>query len=1082
VLAAASTTPAAGAADNLTITAKDSAGITVTAYTGSHNLSFAGAGTIGSFHPTVSDSSGTATNFGTATTIAFSNGVATVSGSANGVMRLYRAETASITVAEGGSYTSNTLSVTVGAGAIDSFAVPNPGTRTAGTPFPVSLTAVDAYGNTKTDFTGSHCITFSGPASSPNGTAPSYPPRGACAVGQSAVSFTTGVAGPSVTLYNASASTTLAVTDSASGKSGSSGAFGVSPLAASSLLLSAATTTPAAGQADNLTVTARDVYGNTATSYTGSHSLTFSGATAIGAFTPSVTNSSGVPVSFGTATALNFVSGVATVSGSANGAMTLYRMQTANISASGGGFTTNTLVVTVAPGALGSFTIPNPGTRTAGSAFNISLTAFDSYGNSATNYTGTRCLAFSGPSASPNGTAPSYPSQGSCGSGQSAVTFTNGSATGVSITLYDDTASTALTATDAPTGNGGSTGNFAVNGLTTMGGFVLSADDTTPTAGQAVNVTITATDAYGNDTLPTRTYRRSHTLTFSGASTIGTVHPTVTNQYGGTVDFGDGAFLYFANDNTATTVMRLYAVETAEIHVNAGGYGNGNELQITVGPAAISGFSLSAEKIVVRPGAADNLTVRAVDPYGNTVPSFGGLETLRFAGASPSGGQNPTVTDSTGVARNFGVWTQISFTNGIASTSGAANGVMHLYALERANVTVTNGAYTSAPLSVVVSNRSASAISAGGFHSCALVGGQVECWGYNNYGQVGDGTTTQRNNPVLLANPTNVTQLSAGKYHTCALRSNGTVYCWGQNTYGQIGDGTNTNRHSPTQVRLNAGTYLTDAVQVSSGGGHTCAIRSNGTVWCWGYNPFGQLGNNSITSTTYPVQASGINNAAWVAAGHNHSCALLSDNTVWCWGYNAYGEVGDGSTLNRTTPRQVVGPGGSGYLTGVTGLSSGRFHSCALLSDGSAYCWGDNDNGELGDGTTTSSSIPVRAGEISTAVTVNAGEYHSCVSLQDGTAQCWGAAAFGQVGDGTTADATSPVTVIGPGGYGVLSGVAAISAGGGNWPDGAGSDNYEHTCALLSDGTVVSWGQNIYGQLGNGTTTMSISPVGILLQ
>jgi alpha-tubulin suppressor-like RCC1 family protein len=126
--------------------------------------------------------------------------------------------------------------------------------------------------------------------------------------------------------------------------------------------------------------------------------------------------------------------------------------------------------------------------------------------------------------------------------------------------------------------------------------------------------------------------------------------------------------------------------------------------------------------------------------------------------------------------------------------------------------------------------------------------------------------------------------------------------------------------------------------------------------------------------------------------------------------------------------------------------------------------------------------VPVRAGTITTASTISAGEYHSCAVLQDGTAQCWGAAAFGQVGDGTTADSSSPVTVIGPGGYGTLTGIATVSAGGGNWPDGNGTDNYEHTCALLTDGTVVTWGQNIYGQLGDGTTTMSISPVGVLLQ
>ncbi|MGC9974332.1 MAG: fibronectin type III domain-containing protein, partial [Gaiellaceae bacterium] len=329
VLSAATTTPTAGQADNLTITAKDAAGNTVTSYTGSYNLTFSGAGTTGSFTPTVTNSSGVATNFGSATAITFTNGVATVSSGSNGVMTLYKVESANITVTDGSHTNGTGLAVTVGGAAFNSFAVPTPATQTAGTAFTISLTAKDTYGNTLTGYTGTKCVAFSGPASSPGGNAPAYPAQGSCAAGQSAVTFTSGVASPSITLYNASGSTTVTVTDVASGKSGSTGAF------------------------------------------------------------------------------------------------------------------------TVSPTVISSFTIPNPGAQTAGAQFSLSLTAKDAYGNTATGYSGSKSVVFSGPANSPGGTAPSYPA---------SVSFTNGVGS-ANVTLYN-AASSNITATES--GHSGSTGAFTV--------------------------------------------------------------------------------------------------------------------------------------------------------------------------------------------------------------------------------------------------------------------------------------------------------------------------------------------------------------------------------------------------------------------------------------------------------------------------------------------------------------------------------------------------------------------------------------------------------------------------------------------
>ncbi|MGD0274207.1 MAG: hypothetical protein ABSB96_10825 [Gaiellaceae bacterium] len=274
LLTAVTTTPTAGQLDNLTITAKDTAGITVTGYTGSHNLTFTGASTIGSFTPTVTNTSGTAINFGTATAISFINGVATVSGSSNGVMTLYKAETASIVVSDGSGHSNGTgVSVTVAPLAIDSFTVPTPATQTAGIAFALSPTAKDAYGNTATGYTGTQCIAFSGPANSPGGNAPSYPAQGGCAAGQSSVSFTNGVALPNVTLYNA-ASTTITVTSS--GKSGSTGAFTVNGAGINSFTIPTPAT-QTAGSQFSVSLTAKDAYGNTATGYTGSKTVAFSG-------------------------------------------------------------------------------------------------------------------------------------------------------------------------------------------------------------------------------------------------------------------------------------------------------------------------------------------------------------------------------------------------------------------------------------------------------------------------------------------------------------------------------------------------------------------------------------------------------------------------------------------------------------------------------------------------------------------------------------------------------------------------------------------------------------------------------------
>ncbi|MFZ5877722.1 MAG: PKD domain-containing protein [Nitrospirota bacterium] len=239
---------------------------------------------------------------------------------------------------------------------------------------------------------------------------------------------------------------------------------------------------------------------------------------------------------------------------------------------------------------------------------------------------------------------------------------------------------------------------------------------------------------------------------------------------------------------------------------------------------------------------------------------------------------------------------------------------------------------------------------------------------------------------------------------------------------------------------------------LSAGGFHTCT--GGGTVECWGSNVSGRLGNGTTTDSSTRVTVTGITNATDVSAGGLHTCAVLAGGTVRCWGENERGQLGDGTQTESHTPVDVTG------ITTATAIALGLQHTCAVLSDGTVNCWGSNAIGQLGDGTTTDSSTPVSVTGINTAIAVSAGFFHTCALLSVGTVNCWGANFNGQLGNGTTTESSTPVEVDG------ITTATAISGSVG-----------DHTCAALSSGAVNCWGRNAEGQLGDGTTTDSSTPV-----
>ena len=360
-----------------------------------------------------------------------------------------------------------------------------------------------------------------------------------------------------------------------------------------------------------------------------------------------------------------------------------------------------------------------------------------------------------------------------------------------------------------------------------------------------------------------------------------------------------------------------------------------------------------------------------------------------------------------------------------------------------------DGTATTRPTPTTVTGlTSVSSIAAGSGHTCAVLTDQtVKCWGYNNSGQLGDGTILQRSTPTTVAGLANVSSIATGDSHTCAVLTDQTVKCWGGNNYGQIGDGTTSNRSTPTTV-----TGLATVSSIAAGSYHTCAVLTDNTVKCWGWNGFGQLGDGTKTNRSIPTTVTGLATVSSIATGSYHTCAVLTDQTVKCWGYNSSGQLGDGTATDQSTPTTATG------LATVSSITTGEYHTCAVLTDQTVKCWGSNANRQLGDGTATGRSTPTTVTGLATVSSIATGGFHTCALLTDQTIKCWGDNGYGQLGDGTKTNRSTPTTVTG------LATVSSIATGS------------IHTCAMLTDQTVKCWGRNDYGQIGDGTTTDRSTP------
>ncbi|MDB5163016.1 MAG: Outer rane autotransporter barrel [Candidatus Saccharibacteria bacterium] len=482
----------------------------------------------------------------------------------------------------------------------------------------------------------------------------------------------------------------------------------------------------------------------------------------------------------------------------------------------------------------------------------------------------------------------------------------------------------------------------------------------------------------------------------------------------------------------------------------------------------------------VSPNGGDSITITGSDFVDGALVYFDNIPASSVTFISPETLTAVTPANNTGVK-------DVTVINPDTSENTLVNSLTYT----ESTMTVTSIAPTSGTVlgddDVLISGSNFSPgvaeitkVSTGGAFSCGIYNNEAYCWGDNSFGQLGNNSKTQSRVPTpvdtsgVLAGKT-ITSISAGDYRACLVTSDNLAYCWGYGDNGELGNGGYTASLVPVKVLLTGALEGKTVKSISTGLFHTCVVASDDKAYCWGSNSSGQLGNNSTVTARVPVAVStaGVlanKNIASIEAGGLITCAVTTDGQASCWGANYYGQLGNGGVNQSNTPKAIYMFGVLSNKT-ITSISSTNDHTCLIASDAQVYCWGGpNDYGQYGTGATgTQSEIPVATytgGEIAgkTIVAISTGAYHTCALDSDSKAYCWGRNESGQLGIGSNSTATRPAAVIASGALAHRK-ITSISTG------------TVQTCVSTNDGAAICWGVNIQGQLGNGSTTASNTPV-----